>query len=270
MPTTEQGPFPPFDRFADTVANARVQRGLHEHLAEEVVTYVLDGQVHHEDGAGQHTVLRPGSVLLVTADQEIRHELTMQPSQEGRAARWLSIVLRLPWHTQAPVTSVQIKDAGDAIPLTTTVVERPIVGSRARADSALGLECTDFEFTGEAETAIPLGRGHRGGAYVLQGHGRIGKEPVEAGEGGGVGNLGLPLGRGHRGVAYVLQGHGRIEKEPVEAGMGAVFENLGRLAVHGAPGFRLFLASVPRTDSEESYPEGERFQGARYPGGKSR
>jgi len=177
--------------------------------------------------------LRPGSVLLVTAHEQIRHELTMQPSQEGQAARWLSIVLRLPWHTQAPVTSVQIKDAGDAIPLTTTVVERPIVGSRARADSALGLECTDFEFTGEAETAIPLGRGHRG-------------------------------------VAYVLQGHGRIEKEPVEAGMGAVFENLGRLAVHGAPGFRLFLASVPRTDSEESYPEGERFQGARYPGGKSR
>src|SRR6266480_204501 len=194
MPTTEQGPFPPFDRFADTVANARVQRGLHEHLAEEVVAYVLDGQVHHEDGAGEHTVLRPGSVLLVTAHEQIRHELTMQPSQEGRAARWLSIVLRLPWHTQAPVTSVQIKDAGDAI----------------------------------------------------------------------------PLGRGHRGVAYVLQGHGRIEKEPVEAGMGAVFENLGRLAVHGAPGFRLFLASVPRTDSEESYPEGERFQGARYPGGKSR
>src|SRR5947209_7602773 len=233
MPTAEQGAFPPFDRFAETVATRRIQVGLHPHLAEEVVAYVLDGYVHHEDGRGTHTVLSPGSVLVVTAHDEIRHELTMQPSQEGRAARWLSIVLRLPWHTQAPVTSVQIKDAGDAIPLTTTVVERPIVGSRARADSALGLECTDFEFTGEAETAIPLGRGHRG-------------------------------------VAYVLQGHGRIEKEPVEAGMGAVFENLGRLAVHGAPGFRLFLASVPRTDSEESYPEGERFQGARYPGGKSR
>src|SRR5438046_9307210 len=108
----------------------------------------------------------------------------------------------MPWHTQAPVTSFQIKDAGDAIPMTTTVVERPIVGSRARADSALGLECTDFEFTGEAETAIPLGRGHRG-------------------------------------VAYVLQGHGRIEKEPVDAGMGALFENRGRPAVPGAPGLRV-------------------------------
>jgi len=221
MPTTEQGPFPPFDRFADTVANARVQRGLHEHLAEEVVTYVLDGQVHHEDGAGQHTVLRPGSVLLVTAHEEIRHEVPLTEEDRGRVGTD---------HHLGPVATDQRDQLASK---RRGVVERPVVGSRARADSALGLECTDFEFTGEAETAIPLGRGHRG-------------------------------------VAYVLQGRGRIEKEPVEAGMGAVFENIGRLAVHGAPGFRLFLASVPRTDSDESYPEGERFQGARYPGGKSR
>src|SRR6266566_3910927 len=114
MPTAEQGPFPPFDRFAETVTTRRMQVGLHPHLAEEVVAYVLDGSVHHEDGAGTHTVLFPGSVLVVTAHQEIRHELTMQPTQEGRSARWLSIVLRLPWHTEAPPTSIQIKDAGDA------------------------------------------------------------------------------------------------------------------------------------------------------------
>jgi redox-sensitive bicupin YhaK (pirin superfamily) len=232
MPTAEQAPFPPFDRFADTVAKARVERGLHPHLAEEVVAYVLDGQVHHEDDSGHHTVLRPGMVLLITAHEEVRHDLTMQPSQEGRGARWLSMVLRLPWHTQAPVTSLQMKEAGDPIDRTTTVIERPIVGSRARADSALGLECSEFEFTGEAETAIPLGRGKRG-------------------------------------VAYVLQGSGRIEKEPVEVGTGATFEDIQRLAVHGSPGFRLFLASVPRPDSDESYPQGERFQGARYPGGKA-
>src|SRR5256885_13288430 len=57
MPTAEQGPFPPFDRFAETVATRRIQLGLHPHLAEEVVTYVIDGLVHHEDGSGNHTVL---------------------------------------------------------------------------------------------------------------------------------------------------------------------------------------------------------------------
>jgi len=65
MPTAEQGPFPPFDRFAETVVTRRMQVGLHPHLAEEVVAYVLDGSVHHEDGAGTHTVLLPGSVILV-------------------------------------------------------------------------------------------------------------------------------------------------------------------------------------------------------------
>ena len=104
MPTAEQGPFPPFDRFAESVATSRMQAGLHPHLAEEVVAYVLDGYVHHEDGTGNHTVMNPGSVLVVTAHQEIRHELTMQPSQEARSARWLSIVLRLPWHTEPPPT----------------------------------------------------------------------------------------------------------------------------------------------------------------------
>src|SRR5439155_17739558 len=112
-PTAEQNPIPTLDRFDETVAKKRIQVGLHPNLAEEFVAYVLDGYVHHEDG-GTHTVLSPGSVLVVTAHQEIRHELTMQPSQEGGSARWLSIVLRLPWHTEAPPTSIQIKDAGDA------------------------------------------------------------------------------------------------------------------------------------------------------------
>jgi redox-sensitive bicupin YhaK (pirin superfamily) len=233
MPTAEQGPFPPFDRFAETLVTSRVERGLHPHLAEEVVTYVLDGQVHHEDGTGAHTILRPGTVLVVTAHEEVRHELNMQPSQEGRSARWLSIVLRLPWHTEAPPTSVQIKEAGDAIESFDGIVQRPVVGSQARADSAIGLECTEIEFTRETDATFPVARDHRG-------------------------------------VAYVLQGRGLIEKERVEAGYGALFENIQRLAMHGSPGCRVFLASVPRMDSEESYPEGERFQGAKYPGGRSR
>ena len=140
MPTAEQRPFPPFDRFAETVATRRIQVGLHPHLAEEVVTYVIDGLVHHEDGSGNHTILNPGSVLVVTAHEEVRHELTMQPAQEGRSARWLSIVLRLPWHTEAPPTSIQIKDAGDATESIDGTLRRPVVGPSARAETFMQLE----------------------------------------------------------------------------------------------------------------------------------
>src|SRR5881396_3580234 len=153
MPTAEQGPFPPFDRFAETVATKRIQVGLHPHLAEEVVAYVL----------------------VVTTHQEIRHELTMQPFQEGGSARWLSIVLRLPWHTEAPPTSIQIKDAGDATESLDGTIQRPVVGPLARADAFMRLECTDIDFTREADVSVPIDRERRGVAYVLRGAGMIEK-----------------------------------------------------------------------------------------------
>jgi len=219
IPTAEQGAFPPFDRFAETVATRRIQEGLHPHRAEEVVAYVLDGYVHHEDGRGTHTVLSPGSVLVVTAHDEIRHELTMQPSQEGRSARWLSIVLRLPWHTEAPPTSIQIKDAGDATESPDGTIRRPVLGPLARAETFMQLEGTDIEFTREADVSIPIDRKRRG-------------------------------------IAYVLRGSGAIEKKSVEMGHGALFENTSKLAVYGSPGLRIFLATVPAVDGrEESDPD---------------
>jgi len=112
IPTAEQGPFSSFDRFAETVATTACS-SVSSALGGKVVSYVLDGSVHHEDGSGKHAVLYAGSVLVVTAHQEIRHELTMQPALNGRVARALSIVLRLPWHTEPPPTSIQIKEAGD-------------------------------------------------------------------------------------------------------------------------------------------------------------
>jgi len=214
MPTAEQGPFPPFDRFAETVATRRLEVGLHPHLAEEVVAYVLDGYVHHEDGRGTHTVLSPGTVLVVTANEEIRHALTMQPSQEGRSARWLSIVLRLPWHTEVPPTSIQIKDAGDATESLDGVVRRPVLGPLARAETFLQLECTDIEFTREADVSVPVDRKRRG-------------------------------------LAYVLRGTGMIEKKAIEMGHGALFENVSKVALYGSPGLRVFLATVPVVEGRE-------------------
>jgi redox-sensitive bicupin YhaK (pirin superfamily) len=215
LPTVDQGPFLPFDRFAETVATRRVQEGLHPHLAEEVVAYVLDGYVHHEDGSGNHTVLNPGSVLVVTAHEEIRHALTMQPSQEGRNARWLSLVLRLPWHTEAPPTTLQIKEAGDPTEELDGTERRPVVGPLARAEAFLGLECTDIEFNRESSASVVI-------------------DPRR------------------RGIAYAFQGAGTIEKNRIEAGQGALFDHVAKLTVHGARGFRMFLATVPVTGPREN------------------
>src|SRR5438445_10820787 len=44
-----------------------------------------------------------------------------------------------------------------------------------------------------------------------------------------------------------------IEKKPVEMGHGALFENVSKIALYGAPGLRLFLATVPSVESREDH-----------------
>src|SRR5205823_5465832 len=61
FPTREKEPFLPFERFAESVATSRKKGDLHAHLGQEVVTYVLEGTVDHEYGAGVHDNLTPAS-----------------------------------------------------------------------------------------------------------------------------------------------------------------------------------------------------------------
>jgi len=67
FPTSQQSPWSPFERFAETIATARKKEGLHSHNAEEVVVYVLEGYVDHESDGGQPATLTQGSVLVLTA-----------------------------------------------------------------------------------------------------------------------------------------------------------------------------------------------------------
>ena len=103
-------------------------------------------------------------------------------------------------------------DAGDATESIDGTVRRPVVGPLARAETFMQLECTDLEFTREADVSLPIDHGRRG-------------------------------------VAYVLRGSGMIEKKPVEMGHGALFENVARLVLNGSPGFRVFLATVPHLEN---------------------
>lgn len=230
MPTAEQGPFLPFDRFAQTVAMRAESLGRHPHLAEEVVVYVLEGSVRHEGEDGSPTVLGPGSVVVLTAHDEIRHALIPEAGTVGASARWLSIVLRLPWHTEPPPTALQIRDAGEATEGIEGVTQRPLVGRLARADSSMGLECTDLEFT----------RRH---------------------------DLRFPVGLDRRGVAYVLRGTGSIEKQTIAAGQGALLDHVGLVTLSGTTGFRVFLSTVPVSGDERTDDSVEgRITTAEYPG----
>jgi redox-sensitive bicupin YhaK (pirin superfamily) len=179
---------------------------MHPHQGEEVIQYVLEGYIDHEDGSGNHTSLTEGSLLVLTARDEVRHALRME---RGRTARWLSIVVRLRVTTETPTTSLQIISAKRPPVGSDGTIRTPLVGSNGPARTSSGLELTDIAFAKEA-TAF------------------------------------LRMGRDRRGIAYVLSGIGSVEDHGLEPGHGVLLENMSGLSLHGEAGYRVALASVPR------------------------
>src|SRR2546425_10395220 len=203
--------------FNDTATTEIYTLSLHDALpiSEEVVIYLVEGEVDHMDDSGRREGLTPGSVAVLTAHEEISHDLEML---KGKRARWLSVVVRLPWHTEAPPTTIQIKTAGDATEESDGTVQKPVVGPLARADGSSGLEFTDIEFARQATAFFRIGRDRRA-------------------------------------VAYVLDGSGMIDDVPLKSGSGALLENMSAVAIGGAPGYRIVLASVPIPAQHEDPPD---------------
>src|SRR5438128_8849961 len=75
FPTRDEQPFLPFQRFAESMATSRRKGEMHPHIGEEVIQYVLEGYIDHEDGSGNHTSLTEGSILVLTAQDEVQHAI---------------------------------------------------------------------------------------------------------------------------------------------------------------------------------------------------
>lgn len=55
--------------------------GMHGHRDMEIITYVLEGELQHEDSLGHKQVLRPGELQRMTAGSGIRHS-EVNPSRQ--------------------------------------------------------------------------------------------------------------------------------------------------------------------------------------------
>lgn len=174
--------------------------------------YMLEGEIVHLDQIGRRETLTPGSTVVLTAHEEASHELV--PSK-GKRARWLSIVTRLPWHTEPPPTALQVKGPSDATEASDGTIQRPVVGPLARADSPAGLQVLDIAFA-------------RKGTGFFR------------------------IGRDHRAVGYVLGGSGKINDGSVDPGSGILLENVPSVALSGTVGYRVVLATIPVVQEPEA------------------
>jgi redox-sensitive bicupin YhaK (pirin superfamily) len=88
--------------FNDDVVQGGGGFDLHPHKNMEIVTYVLDGQLEHEDSVGNRGVIHPGEVQVMSAGKGIFHaernptkdkpvhllQLWIEPRHAGNTPRW--------------------------------------------------------------------------------------------------------------------------------------------------------------------------------------
>ncbi|HEY8085020.1 MAG TPA: pirin family protein [Methylophilaceae bacterium] len=75
----------------DDIVHAKRGFGMHGHNDMEIVTYVLQGELQHQDSLGNGSVIRPGDVQRMSAGTGIRHS-EFNPS-ETEAVHLLQIWL---------------------------------------------------------------------------------------------------------------------------------------------------------------------------------
>jgi quercetin 2,3-dioxygenase len=161
----------------------RVQGGhgfpMHPHREMEIISYVLEGALEHEDTMGQRAVLRPGEVQVISAGTGMAHS-EYNPSPET-LVHFLQIWIIPQRRGVAP--RYQQRDFPDA--------ERQgrlrLVASGSGRDGSLSIY-QDAEVyatvLGPGETAsLPLAPGRHAWVHVARGALRLNGERLEAGDG---------------------------------------------------------------------------------------
>ncbi len=88
--------------FNDDVVQPQTGFDLHPHRDMEIVTYVIDGELTHQDSSGNKGVIRPGEVQVMSAGRGIMHsekngstdrpvhllQLWLMPRHKGNTPRW--------------------------------------------------------------------------------------------------------------------------------------------------------------------------------------
>ncbi len=106
------GPWCFLDRFGPLTFNEGKPMDVapHPHIGLQTVTWLLDGEVVHNDSLGYESVLRPGGVNVMTAGGGIAHAEETPRDNSGRL-NGVQLWTALPdTHRQGPAAFVQVKE----------------------------------------------------------------------------------------------------------------------------------------------------------------
>lgn len=163
----------------------------HPHRGFETVTYVLDGEMEHEDSAGHRGRIGPGDVQWMTAGSGVVHSEMPSSAMQARGGRmhgfqlWVNLPARdkrmSPRYQEIDRSSIPEATTPDG-KATVHVIAGEALGTKAVIETRTPISYLHWIFAPGASVDVPLPREHAAYAYVFEGTVRLGGREVHDGQ----------------------------------------------------------------------------------------
>jgi redox-sensitive bicupin YhaK (pirin superfamily) len=189
FPTSSLGEIDPFlllDRMGPYKAAPGQAKGApdHPHRGFETVTYLIDGEMEHEDSAGNRGKLGPGDVQWMTAGAGVVHSEMPSRSFLAGGGRmhgfqlWVNLPRRdkmiAPRYQDVPASRIPVVTSPDG-QVRVKVIAGEAMGARAVIDTHTPIVYQDWSLAEGADVTVAVGRDHRALAYVFEGSVLVGE-----------------------------------------------------------------------------------------------
>jgi redox-sensitive bicupin YhaK (pirin superfamily) len=148
----------------------------HPHRGFETVSYILEGELEHEDSAGHRGELRAGDVQWMTAGAGIVHSEMPSRALRERGGRvhgfqiWVNLPARLklttPRYQEIPASRIPTAEHGGA---RVRVIAGEALGVRAVIETHTPIVFHHWSLDRDAQATVPLAPDQRGLVYVFGG-----------------------------------------------------------------------------------------------------
>jgi quercetin 2,3-dioxygenase len=163
----------------------------HPHRGFETVTYLLDGEMEHEDSAGHRGRLGPGDVQWMTAGGGIVHSEMPSRAMRQRGGRmhgfqiWVNLPARdkmtTPRYQEIPRAAIPEAATADGR-ASVHVLAGEALGVKAVIETRTPIGYLHWIFSPGAAVDVPVPSDHAAYVYVFEGAVRVGGPVVEEGQ----------------------------------------------------------------------------------------
>jgi hypothetical protein len=184
----ELSPFLLLDHFGPADFPPAAKRrgvGWHPHRGFETVTVLLEGEVEHEDTAGNGGVIGPGDVQWMTAGSGLLHKEFHSEAMTRKGGRFHGVQLWVNLPAKSKMTPPRYQTL-----LSRDIPERDGVrviagefrGARGPAQTFTPITLLDIRLRKEQSVRLNLRDGYSAGLYILEGKLAVNGEAAGAGE----------------------------------------------------------------------------------------